>query len=55
MNNLYFKKPYREKLADAFTKPFGQIYAKYSIGEKVGYWIIVFAGFSLIAYLGFGT
>jgi len=50
---MYYKKPYRVKLADAFTKTFGQIYSQYSMGEKAGYWIIVFAGFSLIIYLGF--
>ncbi|MEY5002261.1 MAG: hypothetical protein RL678_70 [Pseudomonadota bacterium] len=53
MNKMYYKKPYRVKLADAFTKTFGQIYSQYSMGEKAGYWIIVFAGFSLIIYLGF--
>ena len=50
---MYYKKPYSERLANAFTKTFGQIYSQYSMGEKVGYWIIVFAGFSLVAYLEF--
>lgn len=53
MNKIYYKKSYRERLADAFTKTFGQIYSQYSMGNRVGHWIIVFAGFSLIAYLGF--
>ncbi len=47
-----FKKSHREKLTVAFTKTFGQIYSQYSVGERVGYWIIVFMGLSIIAYLG---
>ena len=51
MTEPYCKKPYIEKLLDAFTKTFGQIYAQYSKPEKVAYWVIVFVGFSAIAYV----
>ncbi len=51
MTEHYYKKPFQEKLRDAFTKTFGQIYEQYSKPEKVGYWIIVVAGFSAIAYM----
>lgn len=52
MDKSYYKKPHREKLTDAFMKTFGQIYSQYSAGERVDYWINVFMGFSIIAYLG---
>jgi hypothetical protein len=47
----YFKKSYKEKLKDAFTKTFDQIYAQYSKPEKMAYWAIIIAGFSVIAYV----
>ncbi len=49
MINYYFKKPFREKFKDAFTKTFDQIYAQYSKPEKIAYWAIVIIGFLMIA------
>lgn len=51
MTDLYYKKPYKARLKDAFTKTFDQIYAQYSKPEKLAYWIIVVAGLSAIAYV----
>lgn len=47
----YYKKSYKEKLKDALTKPFDQIYARHSKPEKVVYWFVVIAGFSAIGYI----
>ncbi len=44
----YYKKSYKEKLKDAFTKTFDQIYAAYSKPEKIIYWVIVTLGISFI-------
>lgn len=44
----YYKKPYKEKLKDAFTKTFDQIYAGYSKPEKIVYWVIIMLGISFI-------
>lgn len=45
----YYKKKYREKLKDSFTKTFDQIYTQYSKPEKIGYWIIVMSVIFFIA------
>jgi hypothetical protein len=47
----FFKNPYKEKLKDVFTKTFDQIYAEYSKSEKIAYWLIFIAGFSMITYV----
>jgi|GEM_PF-4912687 len=48
MTDDYFKKPYRERLKDAFTKTRGQIYAQYSSREKFIYTILIVLGFVII-------
>jgi hypothetical protein len=46
----YYKKPFKLKLIDSFTKTFDQIYVQYSKPEKAAYWLAVIVGFSIIAY-----
>ena len=47
----YYKKNYREKMRDVFTKTFDQIYSEYSKFERVAYWLIIVIGFSAIIYV----
>ena len=51
MPGRYFKKPYRERLRDAFTKTRGQIYSEFSLREKIAYAILVGIGFAAIAWV----
>lgn len=51
MPGKYFRKPYRKRLKDAFTKTRGQIYSEFSSREKIIYVILVCAGFVVIAWV----
>jgi hypothetical protein len=51
MKPPYYKKHFKLKLLDAFTKTFDQIYEQYSKPEKVAYWVALIVGFSIIAYV----
>lgn len=51
MTSPYYKKSHIEKLKDAFTKTFDQIYVQYSKPERLAYWVIVVVGFSVVAYV----